>query len=197
MKTCYGVDKPLWLTEVGFHGKTNPGTSDMTLDNQARYVFTVNTRSLSFGVENITWYAMKINPIVNADDYQGLLYDSRDPGLENQPKPAYYAYQTLARELTGFRFSTTIGGLSNAEAYVFTDSCNLRKIVAWSNKTSGTSPLTLSSTSSARLTYRPYNNGAPNITTIFDGQSGDQDGSVNGSIRLALTLEPVIIQTSP
>jgi hypothetical protein len=195
--TCYGVNKPLWITETGFHGMTNPGTSDWTLDNQARYVFTVYARSLSFGVENITWYALKINPSVNGGDYQGLLYDSRDPGLENQPKPAFYAYQTLARELTGYHYSASVGGLSNAEAYVFTNMCDEKKIIAWYNETSGYTPLALLQASSAKLVYRPYNNGSPSVQTILDGGAGDLDGAVNESITLALTLEPVIIQSSP
>lgn len=199
LKTCYGVDSPLWITEIGHHGMTDPSGSnpEWTLDNQARYVFTVYARGLSLGAENITWYALKIIPSVTAYDYQGLLYDSRDPGLDNQPKPAFYAFQTLARELEGYVYSATVPGAVNVEAYSFINECGGNKIIAWYNATSGTAPFVLAQTNSVKLVYRPLNDGTPHVETVTDGGAGDLDMAINGSITVPLSLEPVIIVRNP
>lgn len=199
LKTCYGVERPLWITEVGHHGMTDPSGSnpEWTLDNQARYVFTVYARSMALGAENITWYALKIIPSVTANDYQGLLYDSRDAGLENQPKPAFYAYQTLAGEMEGYVYSATIAGAANVEAYSFTNDCSGNKIVAWYNAASGTAPLVMAQTTSVRLVYRPLNDGTKHVETVTDGGAGDLDMAVNGSITIQLSQEPVIVVRNP
>ncbi len=200
LKTCYGVEKPLWITEVGANGLRNAQDfqSDATLDYQSRYVFTVYARGLSLGAVNITWYGLKIYHPILPGDYQGLLYDTRDGlALNNQPKPAYYAYQTLSRELQGYRFSATASNSSGAEAYIFSHPCQSDKIIAWSNNSWGYTPFTLKNAGSARLVYRPFSDGSENILTIQDGGAGDMDGTANNSITLDLGYEPAIIQTSP
>lgn len=200
LKTCYGVQKPIWITEVGANGLRNAQDfhSDATLDYQSRYVFTVYVRGLSLGATNITWYGLKIYHPILPGDYQGLLYDTRDGlALNNQPKPAYYAYQTLARELNGYKFSNTVSNSSGAEAYIFTHPCQSEKIIAWSNNSWGYTPLILKKAGSARLVFRPFNDGMENILTVLDGGAGDLDGTVNHSITLDLSFEPAIIQTTP
>jgi hypothetical protein len=208
LETCYGVKKPLWITEVGHQG-INPNTVDSsgnkvldkhpegTLDNQARYVFMVYARGLSLGAENITWYALKTVPSVTTYDYQGLLYDSRDPSLDNQPKPAFYAFKTLTHELTGFQFSSTLAAPTDVEAFAFTNPCQVTKIIAWYDHTTGSVPFVLNSTTSVRLVYRPNDDGTDHQQTITDGGPGDLDHTVNGSITISLDLEPVIIQPNP
>ena len=216
LSTCFNVNKPLWVTEVGMHGIDPTSTwvagnpfalnptpiqryqDGQTLENQARYVFKVYARGLSLGAENITWYAIKIIPSVTPGDFQGLLYDSRDGDKDNTPKPAFYAFQTLTRELTGYAFSQTLAlgtATDGVEAYSFTHACNGTKIIAWTNQTSP-APFVINSISSIQLAYRPGASGVQD-GTILDGQSGDQDGIVNGSITLQLGVEPVIIQPMP
>jgi hypothetical protein len=195
LSTCFNVNKPLWVTEVGMHGKSG---DDQSLANQARYVFTVYARGLSLGAENITWYALKIIPSVTPNDYQGLLYDSRDGDKDNTPKPAFYAYQTLTSELNGYAFSETLAdGTTDdgVEAYNFTHACNGTKTIAWTNADSP-APFVIYSVNSVRLLYRP---GAVGVQdgVILDGQTGDLDNFVNGSITIALNVEPVIIQPKP
>ena len=217
LSTCFNVNKPLWVTEVGMHGID--GTSSyvtvdstdfnqdlkdrydagQTLENQGRYVFKVYARGLSLGAENITWYAIKIIPSVTPGDFQGLLYDSRDPLKDNQPKPAFYAFQILTRELNGYAFSQTLfGGASpdHVEAYEFTHACQGTKTIAWTNTTSPTL-FVVNSVSSVRLVYRPSADGTPDIRSIADGGTGDGDLVANGSITINLGIEPVIIQPIP
>lgn len=221
LSTCYGIDKPLWVTEAGMHGIDPESTYfadnellqqryyeyGQTLENQARYVFKVNARGLSLGSDNITWYAIKIVPSITDGDYQGLLYDARDAdrGLDGQPKPAFYAYQTLAQELDGYAFKQTLSEptrteVSNPEVYAFNHQCQGTKLIAWSNPTvdvpEPTVPYVINGVSSIQLTYRPMAVGVVNVL-ITDGDANDLDGTVNGSITFNLVIEPVIVNLNP
>jgi len=163
----------------------------------------VYARGLSLGAQNITWYALKIIPSITGNDYQGLLYDSRDPSLDNQPKPAFYAYKSLTHELTGYYYSPTLTATlttpPGAEAYAFTNPCQVTKIIAWYNQNSGDVPFVITSAKSVRLVFRPNDDGTDNKQniTIVDGGAGDLDKVVNGSITIALSQEPLIIQPNP
>ena len=202
LKTCYAVEKPLWVTEVGFHGTADQlvlvDRPEDTLDNQARYVFMIYARGLAVGAENVTWYALKIIPSITPEDYQGLLYDSRDGALENEPKPAFYTYQTLVHELEGFQYASTVITPADVEAYVFTSPCFPSKIIAWYNQPTGNVPFNLGPANQVRLVYRPDESGNDNIVTFVDGDpTHDLDGMANGQVTIALDLEPVIIQINP
>ncbi|NLE44592.1 MAG: cellulase family glycosylhydrolase [Chloroflexi bacterium] len=167
--TCFGVQRPIWITELASHGY--PGDVD-SLTNQARYVIQGHVRALAAGVDNITWFAL-VSPPYDPHE-QGLLYqDTREP------KPAYYAYQTLTRELAAYSYHHTIGGVAG-EAYVFRNVCLPDKTVAW-----GTGTLSFSAASTVSVTNR---NGESSY--IFDGQSGDLDGIHDGAIVVQLTTEP-------
>ena len=54
MVTCFGLDKPVWVTELAEHGYPNDPDS---LAKQARYVIKGNVRGLAAGVSKIIWYA--------------------------------------------------------------------------------------------------------------------------------------------
>ena len=206
LNTCFNVNLPLWVTEVGMHG-IDPESPYMdeelqarydagqTLENQARYVFKVYSRGLSLGAEIITWYAIKIIPDVTPGDFQGLVYDSRDGAKEDLPKPAFYAFQTLAQELKGFTFEETFTDTLSVDAYSFTSPCQGTKIVAWVNEDS-TVYYTLNDVASIQLVYRPLAVGVQDVT-IFDGDVNDLDLTVNGSITFLLGVEPVIIHPNP
>ncbi len=182
MNACYGLSKPVWLTEVGAHGYPEDQNS---LDSQARYVIKVYARSLSAGVKNITWFSLDRPP-----------YDRFEQSLLNSdfsPKPAYLAYQTLASELDGFyeyshdrnRCYWDNSGVScYVEAYIFKDDSQNEKTVAW-----GSSSLKFS-THTLRVVDR---NGKETI--IRDGSKKDEDGIVDGKVQLDLSEEPVIIST--
>ena len=199
IKICHGVTKPLWISEVGHHGTDNTDVipedreEDYDLANQARYVWKVYPQALSLGAENVTWYALKIIRSVTRDDYQGLLDDN------NNPKPAFYAYQTLTSELTGYKFDSIVNaGISN-EIYKFYNPCEGYKIVAWYNTTdvNATNIWDVSGVSEISLKYRPIPEGGVLDRDVIDGGSGDLDGVKNGSIRIGLTMEPVIIHLYP
>ena len=210
LRVCHNVTKPQWLTEIGHHGihpdnidASDPARAEDTLENQARYVFTVHARGFASGAENITWYALKIVSTLTTYDHQGLLYDERDGLLENEPKPAYYAYQTMTRELGNYRYEQWVSfdprTRPAAEAYQFTHMAGAAegnpKLVAWSNSSSDV-PLTLAR-SSIRVVSRPGNAIFAEEFMVTDGSAWDVDGAVNGSITFNLKLEPVIIELLP
>jgi hypothetical protein len=179
MSTCFNVNKPVWLTEMAEHGIAGDQKS---LRNQAYYVIKGYSRGLAAGIKNITWFAL-----ADAGDgeNQSLLY----PDLT--PKPAFDAYKTMVSQLTEFKYDRTI--LSNFsvdyetgaydydnEAYVFKNSNNEEKIVAWGND------YLLNITPATSLTVTDY---LGYVSTIQDGSPGDLDGNLNDSIRIKLLVD--------
>jgi hypothetical protein len=171
MNTCFGLDKPVWVTELADHGYANDPES---LNQQARYVIQGNVRGVAAGVTNIVWYAM-VTP--NDGFHQGLLYD------DFSPKPAFYSYQTMTSQLDGYLFSYTMT-VVNVEAYVFKSGTGQEKVVAW-----GSGSLRFASVSQLLVVNR---NGEQ--TWINDGGEGDVDGIQNGVILYQTSEEPVFIQ---
>ena len=204
LSVCFNLNKPLWVSEAGHHG-INPALpvaqirTDDTLENQARYVFTVHARAFAGHVANVTWYALKIEPLITSNDYQGLLFDSRDgAALDNAPKPAYYAYRTLTSELRSYNYTQTLNWGSNVEAYQFTDGSGKNKVIAWVNPGGSSDTTTIDvTTAGVRLVYHPNGDGSSRVTSISDGQSGDQDNSQNGHVQFTLGEEPVIVNLNP
>jgi hypothetical protein len=170
LATCYGVDKPVWITELAEHGYAG---MPLSLENQARYVIQGYVRGLSAGAARITWYALTTP---NDAFEQSLLYD------DWSPKPAFYAYQTMTRELGSYQFVRS-HNLEDREAYVFRDPCGKEKTVAW-----GRAPLTLAPAARVRVIDR-----LGGESFVHDGGDGDQDGVRNGSVTVMLTDEPMFL----
>lgn len=166
--TCFGVDKPVWVTELAEHGYAN---NPQSLVQQARYVIQGYVRGLAAGVENITWYAL----VTPNDSYeQGLLHD------DFTPKPAFYAYKTMTAELSGYTFAETLD-VPNVEGYLFRNPCGKEKTVAW-----GSGTLPFASAVRLRVVDREGK-----VTFIRDGDTGDKDGTEDGTVELQLSADPV------
>jgi hypothetical protein len=177
MATCWGVDKPVWITEVAEHG--HPGNPS-SLAKQARYVIQGNVRGLAAGAEHIDWYALTTpnDPPNDPWEFQ-LLYD------DWTPKPGFYAYQTLTAELSGYEYARTLD-VPDVEGYVFQSPGQPEKTVAW-----GSGTLTFAPASQLRIVDREGDE-----TFIEDGGTGDIDGIQNGAVELQLTAEPVFAAVS-
>jgi hypothetical protein len=176
MKTCHGVDLPVWLTELGAHGIPD---QPETLPQQARYVIQGSVRALAASVERVVYYTLVSPP--NQDSDQSLLYNH-----DWSPKPAFYAYQTLTYELAGYEYVRTLE-VDGVEGYVFRDSALREQTVAWSwgePHESGT--VTFAPASQLRV-MDSYGY----ITYVQDGGPQDADGSEDGSIMLELPPVPV------
>ena len=182
MNACYGVSKPVWVTEVGAHGYPADQNS---LDSQARYVIKVYARALSAGVKNITWFSLDRPP-----------YDRFEQSLLNpdfSPKPAFFAYQTLTSELDGYYeyshdrnrcYWDNSGVTCYVEAYIFKDESQNEKTVAWGSTSLKFSAHTL------RVVDR-----FGKETIIRDGSNKDEDGIADGKVKLGLSEEPVFISS--
>jgi hypothetical protein len=170
MQSCFGLEKPVWVTELAEHGYAN---SQASLDQQARYVIQGYVRGLAAGIEKIVWYALVT---INDSYEQGLLFN------DWTPKPAYFAFKTLTAELTGYTFYHQLSS-PNMEIFIFRDSLSREKTVAW-----GSGTLTFSS-SALRIVER-----SGNSTLVVDGGTGDLDGLQNGSIAVQVTSNPIFIQ---
>jgi hypothetical protein len=120
LKTCFGVNKPVSVTELAEHGFPS---NDELLAQQARYVIQGYVRGLAACVENIAGFAPVSAPYDPQE--QGLLYQD---ALE--PKPAHFAYPTLTPEPWGYHFASarTVPG---GEGYVFQRPSRPDETSAW------------------------------------------------------------------
>ena len=175
LRVCFGVDKPIWITEMGEHGFA----ADLdSLGQQARYILQGYARALAVGVENITWFAL-VSPPYDSQQ-QGLLYED-----DWSPKPAFYTYQTLTDELTGYQYSHTLD-VPKVEGYVFRNSSGHEKVVAWSwGQALDSGSLIFTPASKLRVVDREGQ-----VTFVQDGGLGDAD-QMSGSVTIHLPAVPV------
>lgn len=89
----YGIDKPILLTETALIDPNDQASADLEAFEQrkADYLVWLTTRNIAKGIEGTLWYHL--------DRYGWLKGGLLD--RENQPLPAYEAYQVLASTLGG------------------------------------------------------------------------------------------------
>jgi streptogramin lyase len=132
----YGVYKPIACTEIGNHSDPSRGGND---ELQSRYVVQAFVRSMAADLVIVNWFAWR-------DITQGFpyLYGLLDEHYE--PKPAYYAFETLTSRLSGMRYQRTLTldetGTSDIEGYVFGRGQEMVYVV-WTND-GATYPLEIS-----------------------------------------------------
>lgn len=110
----YGVSKPLFINEIALMCHPNNPTwcnpPDITFfQMQANHLVRTYGRGLSVGLMGFTWYTLDGPGWRNS----GLLEN------KNDPRPAYYAYQQLIRELKHATFTSSIDYGSQIEGYEF------------------------------------------------------------------------------
>lgn len=177
-----GFERPLVLTETGW-----PTASAMPGPNERpdRYVPQVYARGMSAGIYPISWFTLVDYPYPLDPYYYGLLTATL------QPKPAYYAYQTMTRELDGYRFLRVRRGLpASLEAYEFSKE-GQHKLLIWS--LGGQTVLWPFALEQVGGTVRRVaHTGAVGLLT--DGGSGDLDGQADGRIAIAIGPDPVYLE---
>lgn len=91
----YHLSRPIFATETGWPAGSTWGSPELA----ARYVPKTFARSLAAGLSATVWFAM-----LDADlSYPGLLDSTTIPG-SLIPRPAYYAFQTLAKLMTDVKY---------------------------------------------------------------------------------------------
>jgi hypothetical protein len=109
----YGKPKPIWLTEIGW--PTNVG-GGITEERQAQMLTRTYLLSLAAPyIPTVFWYWLGPDGPDQewAEDRFGTLHQ------DYSPKPAYLAYRTLTRLLSGVKFCRTLPLGGNIEALEF------------------------------------------------------------------------------
>lgn len=188
----YGFDRPLMCTETTWPRASMWGSDDL----QVRYVVAANVRGVAAGFLTQNWYAWRD-------------VDSSLPGLldnDLQPKPAYYAYQTLADQLGKASYKRPLTkdetNSDNIEGYVFTvpgKSVKSRLDVIWYDCPGYkyTPPEDCSPGVSQTMEVQAS---ALQVTDLY-GNSNIQydldDGIADGKVTLEIGPDPVYVKYDP
>lgn len=175
----YGVETlPLICPEMGYWSSPNHGSSE---ERQAQRVVQMFTRGLSKDILFFSWY--KVFDRAEAGSPEDL-YPDRTSGLldvNKDPKPSYYAYQTMTRELSGARYLRELE-TTNVEGYVFRMPSGYEKTVLWAKEGQVSANVTF-----PYVCLRGVGLDGTVYEPILDGDSyWDHDGTVNGQILFAV-----------
>lgn len=156
---------PIISSEWGY-----PVTAQVSKELQAALLARQFLTNITRGISLSIWY-----------DWQNDGQDPQNPennfGLLDtnyQPKPAYFAMQTLTKELNGFRFVERLSLSSKDDfALVFTDG-NTKKLVSWTTATPHQVQFTTNTQSPITIvnmtgTERPVLFGGTSLTTELTG----------------------------
>lgn len=115
---------PILSGEWGYSSRT----TGVSLETQADFAVRQQLSNLLNGIPLSIWYDWKNDgddPKENEHNFGTVMPDLK-------PKPAYFAIQTLTRELSGYSIESRLT-LTNAEdfALVFTNTAGERKVAAW------------------------------------------------------------------
>lgn len=134
----FGEQKPIWITEIGWHTSPLWPLGSATREQQADYLIRSLVLSASEGVEKYFWYCFEDRDewMTNTEDSFGLVEYDPDPLDANPPapKPSYTAYATIGAVLgdTGYvtALSTTPQGTARAHLFAKLD-FSKQVIVVW------------------------------------------------------------------
>lgn len=115
-----GQDIPIWITEQGWSSATATGIG-VSEKVQAQSVARSLLEAKVAGVEKYYWYDL-VNDGTNPNSTEhnfGLLRRTSADATSLNPKPAYLAYSTVARELTSSDFVRSLNVGEDVRAYVF------------------------------------------------------------------------------
>jgi hypothetical protein len=151
-----GVDKPLWLTELGW----STFTSGITETTQADYLTRAEAIALANGVEKFFWYDL-LDDGTNASDREqrfGLFHQPTTQIAAAAPKPAAVAQAVFAAALDGRPYSST-EAVPGINSVVFGTGSNamrtLWSLTPTSVAVSATSALTLTEQYGRTVTVTP------------------------------------------
>ncbi len=180
-----GLDKPMIVTEAGWHSNNPPGLPSSP-ETQARYVAQLFTQSLAADIDVMTWW-MLYDPGEGSADF-GLVTRDAEPFR----KPSFFAYQTIVNQLTGKTFVRTLPTSETQngwmEAYEFRDPLAGRILyVAWLNPIITQATGTLSIAAEEVRTIDLYGVVGPTITDAADGAD-------DGRVSVPISGQPVYIE---
>jgi hypothetical protein len=187
----YQLDKPLIITEAGWHS-SNELTAPSSPELQARFVTELFVESMAADLDVMIWW-MLFDP--GGGGYaNGLITSAPNPAT----KPSFTAYTTLVSQLGGTQFVRMLatpppvfnpdGSVHSMDAYEFRDATNKRTIyVAWMNPVNGTVVWQLRLPGQQATVRSIYGNVTLNLTDAGDGV-------VDGQITVPVGSQPVYVE---
>jgi hypothetical protein len=177
----YGVSKPMICTEAGVSSHLSDGGSP---EQQSRYVPQLFARSMAARLQTTIWHHLIDDANMSSQKF-GLLEPDRSP------KPAFYAYQTFARQLSSAYYLRSItsekGDSGLLEGYEFgLRHQPTRVIVAWTNDNSS-QPLVLQTDQVVVVDK------LGGQATFYDAD----DGLMDGRTSVDIGPSPVYVQFKP
>jgi hypothetical protein len=175
----YGLGNiPMMSPETGYWSATSLGSSE---DKQAKWLVQTYTGGLSAGLRFMSWF--KVFDGVTPHEQVGLF---RGQDL-NSPKPAYYAYKTLAAQLSGYSFVQEIQA-SGLAGYVFSNASGNTKTVLWAT---GLPQIVFFDGSQLKVVDKLGEEATVDGRTIFDL------GGRAGQVGILVTHSPIYVTASP
>ena len=166
--SAYAMSWPLLVGETGADSESN------SADGQARCMEMTMVRGAASGLRGVVWWTFRDEPLNSW--YFGVVSE------DYAPKPSYTAFQTLTRELSGFRYVSTLTGttdFSEIEAYEF-NVAGKKKIVLWSIRRMGDG----STFACANARWGRIATFGPNVTQVrLVHMDGTQTGIPDGGAR--------------
>ncbi|HAJ35013.1 MAG TPA: hypothetical protein DCL15_04910 [Chloroflexi bacterium] len=176
----YGINKPLVITEGGWHSNADqaPLSSEQA---QAAYVVQIFMQSYAAGIDFSIWWTL-YDIDLNFYPFKNGLVTSISESNPPRRKQAYFAYQTLTSQIAPLQFSQklpdTVTGTNQIEAYQFIGERAV--YAAWLNPLLTTTTKTFRINAS-QVTERNMTWGI--VRTIRDGDDGNVDGQVRVSVN--------------
>lgn len=189
--SAYGFQFPMFVTETGMDSRQ--------YGDQAQAICTVTqmVRGNVVGLQSVFWWTARDKP--TAGNYYGLLTDTLGP------KPAFYAFQTLTRQLDGLSFTAALKGttgFTGIEAYQYQGGTTTRTVLWSAVIPTGGSALCGAPRTSKTAIF------GPNVarlrvvemsgvdSSVKDNASGDLDTRV-GYVGISVAERPRFVETNP
>lgn len=189
---AYHLDKPVVITEAGWHSNYDP-LAPSSLEQQARYVTELFAESMAADIDIMIWWMLYDGGDGQYDT--GLVTNGTPP----QIKPSFNAFKTALARLGTAEFGRRLPTpppvfpsedvVYSMDAYEFNYKYrNEKLIVAWMN------PVNANVTWQLQIPV-PYVN-TYNIYNQFIGRVNDgDDGASDGFVTISVTSQPVFVET--
>lgn len=175
------LNKPLVITEAGWHNNDTVDQFPSSDEEQSRYVVQLFAQSIAADVEFMIWWSFRDDPEYQ---YQNGLVTEAQGGKPPQEKPAYRVFQTAAQRMGRAQYEGMLSAAETQdpalEAYQFVDAFSGKRMyVAWLNPEGTDQPRPLNTPGSMATVYSKEN---VNLGVVHDGDDGAQDGRVTVNV---------------
>ncbi len=183
----YGLDKPIVVTETGWHSNNAASTIPGSPEIQSKYVIQLITQGYALDAKILIWWMYY--DVGGGYQFDNGLVTNGTPPVEKQ---AYYIFQDAAETFRTARFvrkfTTGETGKLELEAYEFEDVVqNQQFFVAWLNPVTATGTEPLRIPAAQVLVRNPI---AGSQYSVTDGQ----DGIVDGYVTVQVGAQPVYVE---